>query len=205
MFEKFTDRARRAVVLAQQEARQLNHNYVGTEHILLGLIREGDGAAAKALAALGFSPDDGRREAGASIGAGKEQPPAHIPFTLRTKKVLELAMPEAQQLGHDYVSTEHILLALIREGDGAAAQMLARRGIDLKRARQQVIQLHAGRPGDAPPTGDAAPRETDKTSAATETEHAQDSGQIRQLRSEIERLRALLRAHDIDPDTGHDD
>jgi ATP-dependent Clp protease ATP-binding subunit ClpC len=110
MFERFTDRARRVIVLAQEEARQLNHNYVGTEHILLGLIREGHGVAAEALAAMRISLDEARREVEAIIGRGTEQPSGHIPFTPRTQKVLQFSSREAQQLGHSYVGTEHILL-----------------------------------------------------------------------------------------------
>jgi len=207
MFERFTDRARRVIVLAQEEARQLNHNYVGTEHILLGLIREGDGVAAKALAAMRISQDEARREVEAIIGRGTEQPSGHIPFTPRTQKVLQFSSREAERLGHSYVGTEHILLGLIREGHGVAVQVLVRRGIDidLDRVRQQVIQMLHGRPGDVPPTGGSAFDEGEKTIAARGTEQAADGGEIRLLRGEIERLRALLRAHDIDPGTGYVD
>jgi ATP-dependent Clp protease ATP-binding subunit ClpC len=146
MFERFTDRARRVVVLAQQEARMLDHNYIGTEHILLGLIREGDGVAAKALTALGISLDAMRRAVEDIIGRGAQPLPesGHIPFTPRAKKVLEFSLREAQ-LGSDYIGTEHILLGLIREGDGVAAQVLVGSGVDLNRARQQVIELLHGR------------------------------------------------------------
>jgi ATP-dependent Clp protease ATP-binding subunit ClpA len=144
MFERFTDRARRVVVLAQEEARMLNHNYIGTEHILLGLIHEGQGVAAEALESLGISLDAGRQQVEEIIGQGQEVPPGHIPFTPRAKKVLELSLRESLQLGHDYIGTEHILLGLIREGDGVAAQVLVRLGADLNRARQQVIQLVHG-------------------------------------------------------------
>jgi ATP-dependent Clp protease ATP-binding subunit ClpC len=207
MFERFTDRARRVIVLAQEEARQLSHNYVGTEHILLGLIREGDGVAAKALAAMRISLDTARREVEAIIGRGTEQPSGHIPFTPRTQTVLQFSSREAQRLGHSYVGTEHILLGLIREGHGVAVQVLVRRGIDidLDRVRQQVIQGLHGLPGDVPPTGGSAFDEGEKTTAARETEQAADGGEIRLLRGEIERLRALLRAHDIDPGTGYVD
>ena len=144
MFERFTDRARRVVVLAQEEARMLNHNYIGTEHILLGLIHEGEGVAAKALESLGISLDAVRHEVEEIIGRGKHAPSGHIPFTPRAKKVLELSLREALQLGHDYIGTEHILLGLIREGDGVAAQVLVKLGADLNRVRQQVIQLLHG-------------------------------------------------------------
>jgi ATP-dependent Clp protease ATP-binding subunit ClpC len=147
MFERFTERARRVVVLAQQEARMLDHNYIGTEHILLGLIREGDGVAARALTALGISLDATRQAVENIIGRGAQSLPesGHIPFTPRAKKVLELSLREAVQLGHDYIGTEHILLGLIREGYGVAAQVLAGSDVDLNRARQQVIELLHGR------------------------------------------------------------
>src|ERR1700736_1280456 len=146
MFERFTDRARRVVVLAQEEARMLNHNYIGTEHILLGLIHEGEGVAAKALESLGISLEAVRQQVEQIIGQGQQAPSGHIPFTPRAKKVLELSLREALQLGHDYIGTEHILLGLIREGEGAAAQVLVRRDADLSRVRQQVIQLLHGQP-----------------------------------------------------------
>jgi ATP-dependent Clp protease ATP-binding subunit ClpC len=146
MFERFTERARRVVVLAQDEARMLNHNYIGTEHILLGLVHEGHGLAAKALESLGISPTVVRQQVEEIIGRGHQQPPSgHIPFTPRAKKVLELSLREALQLGHTYIGTEHILLGLIREGEGVAAQVLVGLGVDLDRARQQVIQLVTGR------------------------------------------------------------
>ena len=144
MFERFTDRARRVVVLAQEEARLLNHNYIGTEHILLGLISEGEGVAAKALESLGISLEAVRSQVEEIIGTGSSSPQGHIPFTPRAKKVLELSLREALQLGHNYIGTEHILLGLIREGEGVAAQVLQKLGADLGRVRQQVIQLLSG-------------------------------------------------------------
>jgi len=144
MFEKFTDRARRVVVLAQEEARLLNHNYIGTEHILLGLIHEGEGVAAKALESLGISLEAVRQQVEEIIGQGQQAPSGHIPFTPRAKKVLELSLREALQLGHNYIGTEHILLGLIREGEGVAAQVLVRLGADLNRVRQQVIEVNQG-------------------------------------------------------------
>ncbi|CAN5216678.1 ATP-dependent Clp protease ATP-binding subunit [soil metagenome] len=147
MFERFTDRARRVVVLAQEEAKMLNHNYIGTEHILLGLIHEGEGVAAKALESLGISLDAVREQVQDIIGQGQQQPTGHIPFTPRAKKVLELSLREALQLGHNYIGTEHILLGLIREGEGVAAQVLVKLGADLNRVRQQVIQLLSGYQG----------------------------------------------------------
>jgi ATP-dependent Clp protease ATP-binding subunit ClpC len=147
VYEQFTDRARRAVVQAQEEARRLNHNYIGTEHILLGLIHERDGVAAQALESLGISLDVVRQQIEEIIGRGQQAPAEHIPFTPRSKKVLELSLREALQLGHNYIGTEHILLGLIREGDGVAAQVLVKLGGDLNRVRQQVIQLLQGRQG----------------------------------------------------------
>jgi ATP-dependent Clp protease ATP-binding subunit ClpC len=152
MFERFTDRARRVVVLAQEEARMLNHNYIGTEHILLGLIHEGEGVAAKALESLGISLDAVREQVQEIIGQGQQAPSGHIPFTPRAKKVLELSLREALQLGHNYIGTEHILLGLIREGEGVAAQVLVKLGADLNRVRQQVIQLLSGYQGKEPAT-----------------------------------------------------
>ncbi|HLF40532.1 MAG TPA: ATP-dependent Clp protease ATP-binding subunit [Acidimicrobiia bacterium] len=161
MFERFTDRARRVVVLAQEEARLLNHNYIGTEHILLGLIHEGEGVAAKALESLGISLEAVRAQVEEIIGQGGSSPSGHIPFTPRAKKVLELSLREALQLGHNYIGTEHILLGLIREGEGVAAQVLVKLGADLSRVRQQVIQLLSGYAGQKEPatssTAESAP------------------------------------------------
>ena len=278
MFERFTDRARRVVVLAQEEARMLNHNYIGTEHILLGLIHEGEGVAAKALESLGISLEAVRQQVEEIIGQGQQAPSGHIPFTPRAKKVLELSLREALQLGHNYIGTEHILLGLIREGEGVAAQVLVRLGADLNRVRQQVIQLLHGyqgkepaaielrlgamggsqrrlvaalqarvsaiesrlvvieqRVGSGPDTGDLD-RQTDQAQGEREaTANAQDYGQAallrdrgkqllakkaadqeewsaahpdlaslaeicHELRSEIDRLRAVLRDHGIDAD-----
>ena len=157
MFERFTDRARRVVVLAQEEARMLSHNYIGTEHILLGLIHEGEGVAAKALESLDISLEAVRAQVEEIIGQGQQAPSGHIPFTPRAKKVLELSLREALQLGHSYIGTEHILLGLIREGEGVAAQVLQKLGADLNRVRQQVIQLLSGFQGKES-TGSAAAR-----------------------------------------------
>ena len=149
MFERFTDRARRVIVLAQEEARMLNHNYIGTEHILLGLIHEGEGVAAKALESMGISLEDVRREVEEIIGQGTQPHTGHIPFTPRAKKVLELSLREGLQMGHKYIGTEFLLLGLIREGDGVAAQVLTKLGADLPRVRQQVIQLLSGYEGNS--------------------------------------------------------
>ncbi|WP_276526025.1 Clp protease N-terminal domain-containing protein, partial [Corynebacterium phoceense] len=148
MFERFTDRARRVIVLAQEEARMLNHNYIGTEHILLGLIHEGEGVAAKALESMGISLEDVRREVEEIIGHGTQPTTGHIPFTPRAKKVLELSLREGLQMGHKYIGTEFLLLGLIREGEGVAAQVLIKLGADLPRVRQQVIQLLSGYEGN---------------------------------------------------------
>ncbi len=153
MFERFTDRARRVVVLAQEEARLLNHNYIGTEHILLGLIHEGEGVAAKALESLSINLESVRQQVVEIIGQGQQAPSGHIPFTPRAKKVLELSLREALQLGHNYIGTEHILLGLIREGEGVAAQVLQKLGADLPKVRQTVIQLVNGPQRDEPSSG----------------------------------------------------
>jgi ATP-dependent Clp protease ATP-binding subunit ClpC len=153
MFERFTDRARRVVVLAQEEARRLSHNYIGTEHVLLGLLHEEEGIAAQALTALGVSLDEVRRRVEEIIGRGQEPLSGHIPFTPRVKKVLELSLREAMDLGHNYIGTEHILLGLVREGEGVAAQVLTALGAGEDRVREKVTELlgrSAGRPGEHP-------------------------------------------------------
>jgi ATP-dependent Clp protease ATP-binding subunit ClpC len=175
MFERFTDRARRVVVLAQAEARMLNHNYIGTEHILLGLVHEGDGVAARALASLDVSLEVVRREVEQFIGRGQAAPAGHIPFTPRAKKVLELSLREALQLGHNYIGTEHILLGLVREGEGVAAQVLVALGADLERVRQAVLQLLEGYVAapTSEPSGEAEVGAfTELASEAASTEHA---------------------------------
>jgi hypothetical protein len=159
MFERFTDRARRVVVLAQQEARLLHHNYIGTEHLLLGLIHEGEGVAASALEALGIRLEAVRAEVEAIVGRGSDPPGGHIPFTPRAKRVLELSLRESLDLGHGHIGTEHILLGLIREGEGVAAQVLVKLGADLARARAEVIALLTVGPGVADETGQPATRE----------------------------------------------
>jgi ATP-dependent Clp protease ATP-binding subunit ClpC len=249
MFERFTDRARRAVVFAQDEARLLNHNYIGTEHILLGLIHDGEGVAAKALESLGISLQAVRREVEEIIGRGQRAPSGHIPFTPRAKKVLELSLREALQLGHNYIGTEHILLGLIREGEGVAAQVLVKLGADQARVRQQVIQLLSSTGGgeagararlvrmtvpddlrqleeqlsqlrqqkqDAIDTQDfekaAGLRDAEKQLLTRLTKREQEwtagvdlAAVIQEnhtLHSEVERLRALLHRHGIEPNGG---
>jgi ATP-dependent Clp protease ATP-binding subunit ClpA len=255
MFERFTHRSRRVVVLAQEEARMLNHNHIGTEHILLGLMHEGNGIAATALTSLGISLQAVRREVEAIIGRGQEPPTGHVPFTPRAKKVLELSLREALQLGHNYIGTEHILLGLIQEGDGVAAQVLVKLGADLNRVRQQVIELLPGQQDwdDAPSQADllnrrlaaverwvgmrpdlddleediaqvrrqkeaAIERRDSEASAALRDEEAQLlarareqgwtdavagrlslAGEFGRMNAELERLRAVLREHGIEP------
>jgi hypothetical protein len=150
MFERFTDRARRVIVLAQEEARHLNHNYIGTEHILLGLIHEGEGIAAQTLTQLDISLEAVRSQVEQIVGQGESGPTGHIPFTPRAKKVLELSLREALELRHNYIGTEHILLGLIREGQGVAAQVLVNLGAGLERVRQVVVQLLSSYAGMGP-------------------------------------------------------
>ncbi len=261
MFERFSDRARRVVVLAQEEARRLEHNYIGTEHILLGLIHEGQGVAAEALKSLKISLDPVRQQVEEIIGRGQEPLQGHIPFTPRAKKVLELSLRESNRLGHNYIGTEHILLGLIREGNGVAAQVLVRLGADLNRVRQQVILLLNKHPaeeprseapvrlemveqrltaieqrvGIGPDTSDldeqieaartekeaaieaqdfdqaASKRDQEKQLLAIKAARQEEwaarhpakpdlAEQSRQLAAEVERLRALLRQHGIDPE-----
>ncbi len=151
VFERFTDRARRVVVLAQEESRRLDHNFIGTEHILLGLIQEREGVAAQALGALGIRLEAVRARVEEIVGRGDSTPSGHIPFTPRAKKVLELSLREALQFGHNYIGTEHLLLGLIREGEGVAATVLVGLGADLESVRQKVVQLLAGGPGSGVP------------------------------------------------------
>jgi ATP-dependent Clp protease ATP-binding subunit ClpA len=254
VFERFTDRARRVIVLAQEEARLLNHNYIGTEHILLGLIHEGEGVAATALASLGIRQEAVRVQVEQIIGRGTAAPVGHIPFTPRAKKVLELSLREAKQLGHDYVGTEHVLLGLLREGEGVAAQVLVKLGGDLSRVRQQVIQVLSSSGGGEAAAEQAGARtrlvhirvpdevreaeqqltgvrrekqaaidaeEFDRAAALRDTERqllawvaererAWTAGvdlaavvqENHDLHGEVERLRALLRRHGIEPDGG---
>src|ERR1700685_1302201 len=183
MFERFTDRARNVVVLAQQEARLLKHNYIGTEHILLGLVRESDGLAAKALEALGIGLDAVREQVEEIIGRGQKSPSGHIPFTPRAKKVLELSLREALQFGHNYIGTEHILLGLIREGDGVAAQVLVRLGGDLSAVRQQVIRLLRENP-----TTDELPRVAQARAAQAAQAQAAQAAQAQTAQAQAARL-----------------
>jgi ATP-dependent Clp protease ATP-binding subunit ClpC len=169
LFERFTDRARRVVVLAQEEARLLNHNYIGTEHILLGLLNEGEGIAAKALESLGISLSAVREQVVEIIGQGQQAPTGHIPFTPRAKKVLELSLREALQLGHNYIGTEHILLGLIREGEGVAAQVLQKLGAELQKVRQTVIQLLSGSGSSEEPQSSGTTSGSARSSSSSES------------------------------------
>jgi ATP-dependent Clp protease ATP-binding subunit ClpA len=156
MFERFNDRARRVLVLAQEEARLLHHSFIGTEHLLLGLIHEGDGVAARALESLGVSLETVRARVEETVGQSDSPPTGSPPFTPRAKKALELSLREALQLGHNFVGTEHILLGLLREGDGVAARVLVGLGVDLNLVRQQVIALLTGDPNRQSATATSA-------------------------------------------------
>ena len=202
MFERFTDRARRVVVLAQEEARLLNHNYIGTEHILLGLIHEGEGVAAKALESLGISLEAVRSQVEEIIGQGGSSPSGHIPFTPRAKKVLELSLREALQLGHNYIGTEHILLGLIREGEGVAAQVLVKLGADLSRVRQQVIQLLSGYSGPAT-SGQSGKEPAGASTGQASSEAANQSGSV-VLDQFGRNLTQVAREKGLDPVIGRD-
>jgi len=195
VFERFSDRARRVVVLAQEEARMFKHNYIGTEHILLGLAHEGEGVAAKALEAMGVSLAAVRSQVEAIIGRGQAEPTGHIPFTPRAKKVLELSLRESLQLGHNYIGTEHILLGLIREGEGVAAQVLQKLGADLNRIRQQVIHLLPGHGGEAMAVATESPMGSDPRQILPEI--AQRGARARDL---AERLAEVLADPSISPD-----
>ena len=194
MFERFTHPARQAVVLAQEEARRLGHAVVGTEHLLLGLLAVPEGVGARTLAALGIPLDELRVEVEGRIGRGEGAPEGHLPFAPQNKKVLELSLREALQLGHNYIGTEHLLLGLVREGDGVAARVLAGRGADLATARQEVArQLRLG--GDP-----AAPAQPSKEGLVAGIEALYD--EIVRLAGEVERLTELLHRHGIEPDEG---
>ncbi|MEY4373656.1 MAG: ATP-dependent Clp protease ATP-binding subunit, partial [Actinomycetota bacterium] len=205
MFERFTDRARRVVVLAQEEARLLNHSYIGTEHILLGLIHEGEGVAAKALESLSISLEAVRSQVQEIIGQGGSSPSGHIPFTPRAKKVLELSLREALQLGHNYIGTEHILLGLIREGEGVAAQVLVKLGADLSRVRQQVIQLlsgYQGSQGKEPQAGGSASGAPASSGGGREQSSGEDKGSSQILDQFGRNLTQLAREKKLDPVIG---
>jgi ATP-dependent Clp protease ATP-binding subunit ClpC len=196
MFERFTDKARQAVVLAQEEARRLGHPEVGTEHLLLGLLAvDGDSAGTRTLTALGIPLDDLRTEVEARIGRGEGAPSGHLTFAPQNKKVLELSLREALQLGHNYIGTEHLLLGLVREAESGAAQVLAGRGANLDTVRQEVARQLATGAGERL----AAPKPS-KEGLLADIEALYD--EIAQLAGEVARLRGLLRRHGIEPDEG---
>lgn len=151
MFALFTDRARRVVVMAQDEARLLDHAYIGSEHIMLGLIREGEGSGSNVPECIGISLDAARQEVEEIVGRGQQPPGGHVPFTPDAKKALELSLNEAFMLGHDHIGPEHILLGLLRLGEGVAAQVFTRLDVDLERTRQRVIHVLSDHPPGAPP------------------------------------------------------
>jgi prophage maintenance system killer protein len=247
-FQRFTDRARRVVVLAQDEARELGHNYIGTEHLLLGLLAEGEGVAALVLESLGVSLEDARDQVEEIVGRGQDAPPGHIPFTPRAKKVIDLSRQEALRLGHNYIGTEHLLLSLIREGDGVAVRVLAGLAADYLQVRDRVLGVLAEMGEQADPrtrlvrlpvpadvaaaaehlyqvrrqkkaafdAGDldsaATLREREKQLRADKLrlEHQWTAGvdiraivaENQRVHRELDRLRALLRQHGIEPDNG---
>ncbi len=186
MFERFTNRARRVVVLAQEEARILRHNYIGTEHLLLGILAEGEGTAFRALDELGLTLESARQQVEGIIGTGQNALSGHIPFTPRAKKVLELSLREALQLGHNYIGTEHILLGIIREGDGVAAQVLTRLGDDLSVVRMHVIRLAPSGRLEAPAETGGHPAAPDKDRAPARTGSASCSQDISARLANIE-------------------
>jgi hypothetical protein len=194
MFERFTGRARTAVKNAQEEARRLDHDYIGTEHVLLGLLTEPEGVGAKALAVLGLSLERARADVVRIVGRGKGAPAGHIPFTPRAKKVLELSLREALKLHHNYIGTEHIVLGLAREGDGVAAKIMVESGADLPQVRQQVVRMLAGG------VGDRSGAEPPKDRVLADIEALYD--EIGRLGREVDRLTELLREHGIEPDEG---
>jgi ATP-dependent Clp protease ATP-binding subunit ClpC len=184
MFERFTERARRVVVYAQEEARQLSHNYIGTEHLLLGLLREPESVAGRALTELKISLDAVQAQVVEIIGRGKGAQSGHIPFTPRAKKVLELSLREALQLGHNYIGTEHILLGLVREGNGVAAQVLVKLGGTLDRVRGTVLEL-------APASSEAGSEDPERSTLRRTAPRWQLEEVIRRLDSLGERLDSL--------------
>jgi hypothetical protein len=194
MFERFTERARNVVRVAQEEARRLGHASVGTEHLLLGLLAEPDGIGARALVALGISLEAVRAQVEEIVGQGEGTPAGHLPFRPRSKKVLELSLREALQLGHNYLSTEHIVLGLVREGEGVAAQVLLRRGADLAAVRQEVVRLLL-----LDPAGLARAKPS-KEGLMADIDALYD--EIVRLSREVHRLSELLREHGIEPDEG---
>jgi ATP-dependent Clp protease ATP-binding subunit ClpC len=197
MFERFTDRARRVVVLAQEESRLLHHDHIGTEHLLLGLIHERDGVAAVALETMGVDLATTRAEVEEMVGRGTAAPSGHIPFTPPAKKVLELSLREALQLGHNYIGTEHLLLGLLREESGVAARVLAALGVDVSTTRRTVVDIVAGRASE----GRAAIADLDSAAAEAEQLALARQGLLRRLlRDETSLLHRALEEHGVRPD-----
>jgi ATP-dependent Clp protease ATP-binding subunit ClpC len=194
MFERFTDRARKAVKHAQEEARDLGHNHIGTEHVLIGLLTDPESIGARALAAFGMSLEAVRADVERIVGRGEGAPAGHIPFTPRAKKVLELSLREALKLRHNYIGTEHIVLGLVREGEGLAARILVDSGADLPPLRREVLRLLSS--GAVDLAGAEPPRER----LVADIEALYD--EITRLAKEVERLTDLLRRHGIEPDEG---
>jgi len=194
MFERFTNRARNVVELAQEEARRLDHDHIDTEHVLLGLLGEAEGIGARALVALGVSLEAVRADVERIIGRGDGAPTGHIPFTRRAKKVLELSLREALRLHHNYIGTEHIVLGLVREGEGVAARILAESGADLPGVRREVLRLLSVG------VTDAAGVEPPKERLVADSEALYE--EIVRLAKEVDRLTELLREHGIEPDEG---
>jgi ATP-dependent Clp protease ATP-binding subunit ClpC len=190
-FDKFTDRARKVLTLAQDEAQRFNHNYIGTEHLLLGLVREGEGVAARVLENMNVELSKVRTAVEFIIGRGDRPVVGEVGLTPRAKRVIELAIDEARRLGHNYIGTEHLLLGLVREGEGIAAQVLAGLGADRARVVDEVTQVLAG----GPPTSQAR-------RAFLLDELTALFDEVERLQAEVERLQALLRRHGIQPDGG---
>jgi hypothetical protein len=190
MFERFTDRARNVLKFAQQEARRLDHQHIGTEHVLLGLLDEPEGIGARALVARGLSLEAVRADVERIVGRGDGAPTGHIPFTPKAKKILELSLREALQLGHNYIGTEHIVLGLIREGEGLAAKILVESGADLPQLRHEVLRLLSAVPAPSPP----------KERLLADIDALYE--EIVRLAKEVARLTDLLRQHGIEPDEG---
>jgi ATP-dependent Clp protease ATP-binding subunit ClpC len=187
MFERFTDRARRVIVLAQQEARTLNHNYIGTEHLLLGLLADAGGTAARALESLGVTLDAAREQVREMLGEGQHVQQGHIPFTPRAKKVLELSLREALNLGGDHIGTEHLLLGLLAEADGVGAQIVVRLGASRRAVVDKVIELTGAEPDPAAAEIGPRPRGAPVRGVAL--------SEVRDLLASIDRRLSALERH----------
>ena len=210
MFERFSERARRVMVLAQEEARSLQHDYIGTEHVLIAILEEGDGVAAKVLANLNISAAATRATVLEIVGRGEKSPSGHIPFTPRSKRVLEYSLREAMQLGHNYIGTEHLLLGIIRDGEGVAAQALVKLGADLPKVRQQVCNWLEQRQRAQTAVSEFLAEDAEHSGNFSWATPGRKHHLVSELRSlldendhlyeQVRRLRAKLRRHNIDPD-----